>query len=765
MRRLTHAAWVAGLVSTVLCPSIESQSTRSQSTQSRPNVLFIAIDDLRPELGCYGSQSAITPHLDELAAEGLRFDRAYCQYPICGASRASLLSGLYPTRSRFLGLDPLDKYEPDAVTLPQTFKEQGYTTISNGKIFHSPDDADARSWSEPAWRPAIGPLDSLDPATREQLSRRRRGYIVESPDVPDDAYFDGKVAEKTIADLQRLRDAGRPFFLACGFVRPHLPFYAPRRYWDLHDRDGIPIADNRFAPKDAPKELRGSREYDSYYLGDLEPGSDTWHHSMRHGYLASTSYTDALVGRVLTELARLGLADNTIVVVWGDHGWHLGEHDFWGKHNTLDNALRIPLIIRLPRSMRDPAVAPGQATAAMVESVDIYPTLCELTGITPPEVLQGRSFTHLFTDPAAEFRDAIYARFGADECVVTGCYAYTRYTDPDGPRMLFDHRNDPLENQNVAADPAYAVAVSELDGYLDERIRVAEGGAASKDDVYDPAVPAPTLSEVAYGPHERNVLDFWRAGSESPSPVVMVIHGGGWRAGSKERVQRFVDVRRLLDAGISVAAIDYRFTRHGVIAGLEPPVQAPLHDAARALQFIRSRASDWGIDAERIGLAGGSAGACSSLWLAFHDDLAEPDSDDPVARQSTRPWCAAVIGAQTSLDPRQMKAWTPNSRYGAQAFGYASFADWLEAADRLQRWFDAYSPYALVSAGDAPVYLFYTATPGIGEPQRDPTHTSNFGVMLQRQCEKSGVECEVVYPGAAGVSHQTATDYLIASLR
>ena len=730
----------------------------------RPNILFISIDDLRPELGCYGSDVAITPHLDKLAGQGLLFDRAYCNYPICGATRASLLSGLYPNPKRFIGLRSLDSYEPDAVTLPQVFKQNGYTTLSNGKVFHSVKDANERSWSEPAWRPGVSTMNSLDPATRKHLSKKKRGYITEGPEVSDNAYFDGMVAEKTIQDLKRLKKEGKPFFLACGFVKPHLPFYAPKKYWDLYDRDKLPLAKNRYRPRDTPAELKGSREYTGYFLGDLEINSDAWHREMLHGYLACTSYADALTGQVLDELDRLGLADNTIVVVWGDHGWHLGEHNFWGKHNTLHHALRIPLIVRLPKSMQSTKAVAGQSTAGMVETVDIYPTLCDLAGIKAPDATQGRSFRSLFEDPKTEFRDAIYARFKSADTVVSKRFAYTRYNGKDGPKMLFDHRNDPEENQNVAGDGSYGTAVLELDRYLDERIRVSQGGVAYKDDVYDPAVPKPTLSEVAYGPHERNVLDFWRAKTQGPTPLVMVIHGGAWKSGSKERVQRFAEVKRLLDAGISVASIDYRFVRHGVIAGLEPPVMAPLHDAARAMQFLRSKADEWKIDPQRIGLAGVSAGACSSLWLAYHDDLADPESSNPFRRYSTKPTCAAVIGAQTSLDPAQMKAWTPNSRYGAHAFGFGSFNAWLSARERIKPWIAEYSPYALVSKEDPPVYLAYSAKPGIGKPQKDPTHTSNFGVKLQERCKQLGVPCELAYPNAPNIEHADPTDYLIKTL-
>ena len=279
---------------------------------------------------------------------------------------------------------------------------------------------------------------------------------------------------------------------------------------------------------------------------------------------------------------------------------------------------------------------------------------------------------------------------------------------------------------------------------------------------HDPALPNPTLAEVRYGGHERHVLDLWKAVSEEPTPVVFCIHGGGWCNGSKERLHRFVDVDVVLQAGISIVAINYR-----LIPGLhdvEPPVKAPLYDAARALQFVRSRADEWNIDKRRIGAVGGSAGACSSLWLAYHDDLAAPDSPDPVARESTRPWCVAGIRAQTTLDPLQMQAWTPNSHYGGHAFGKKSFAEFLAARDRILPWIAEYSPYALVKAGAPPAYLSYTDPPAVGREQEDPTHTANFGAKFHDRCLAVGVECELVYPGAPDARHATATDYLVAAL-
>lgn len=288
----------------------------------------------------------------------------------------------------------------------------------------------------------------------------------------------------------------------------------------------------------------------------------------------------------------------------------------------------------------------------------------------------------------------------------------------------------------------------------------------------EPAQPRPTLANVPYGAHARQVLDFWKAESARPTPLLFYIHGGGWVAGDKARV---ADLQAYLDAGISVVSINYRFVTQAMIAGVKPPVQWPLHDAARALQFVRSKAAEWNIDKPRIAASGGSAGACSSLWLAFHSDLADPASSDPVARESTRLWCAAVVGAQTTLDPQQMKEWTPNSRYGGHAFGFmpdpadtktrdTQFARFLAAREEILPWIKEYSPFEHVTADDPPVYLIYSAPPALGQEQKDPTHTANFGVKLQEKCRSVGVECELVYPGAPGVKHPLLPQYLIEKL-
>jgi len=278
---------------------------------------------------------------------------------------------------------------------------------------------------------------------------------------------------------------------------------------------------------------------------------------------------------------------------------------------------------------------------------------------------------------------------------------------------------------------------------------------------------APTFADVPYGEHERNKLDLWQAESEAPTPVVMILHGGGWTAGSKTNVPRrssFPNIRALLGNGISVVAINYRLIgKH--TEGVTPPVKATLQDAARAVQFIRSKAREWNIDKERIGAAGVSAGGCSCLWLAYHDDLADPKSKDPVARESSRLWCAAGSGAQTTLDPKQMKEWFPNAGYGGHAFGKGDFAEFLADRERLLPWIAKYSPCALVSADDPPVCLFYGSKPPAPGVPSDALHGANFGVGLQKRCAEVGVECHVVYPGAANVKYRTPLEYLTATLK
>ncbi|MEQ1824559.1 MAG: family 16 glycoside hydrolase [Pirellula sp.] len=287
-----------------------------------------------------------------------------------------------------------------------------------------------------------------------------------------------------------------------------------------------------------------------------------------------------------------------------------------------------------------------------------------------------------------------------------------------------------------------------------------------------PMIPHPTYYDVSYGPHPKQILHFWRAESNKPTPVLFFVHGGGWQGGG--RLSGLVGMlQAMLKEGISVASVEYRFIADATADNVVPPVKGPLHDAARALQFLRSKASEWNIDKNRIAASGGSAGACTSLWLAFHPDLADPKSDDPIARESTRLLCAAVTGAQTSLDPKQMREWIPNSRYGGHAFGFvgdistklSAFDEFFAKRETILPWIAEYSPYALVTSDDPPVYLYYNKPPALGQDEADPTHSANFGFKLHEHCKANGVSSTLYYPGSTHTTHQSTQGYLIAKLK
>ena len=417
----------------ILLVSCKSSKEKTEATQNQKpmNVLFIAIDDLRPELNIYGAKHIKSPNLDKLASESLVFNRAYCNVPVCGASRASLLTSILPTKTRFI--DYRAKAQEDV---------------------HYNKDVQEASWSENPWMPQGGHRVSYDPKTNDVIMKSGNGRVYEAPEVDDSAYPDYKIAQKTIKDLRRFKESGESFFMACGFFRPHMPFYAPKKYWDLYDRDSIEIADNRHLPENAPKSLRGSGEFKSYSFGDYKPNTEEFHKMMRHGYYACVSYVDQLVGEVLNELETLGLAKNTIVVVWGDHGWHLGEHEFWGKHNTLHNALQVPLVVKVPGK------STGKHTEALVESVDIYPTLCDLANIPVPNYIMGKSFKATLDSPEKSFRAYTYARFKKADAIVTDDFTYSLFEN--GEEMLYNRKHDPAENKNMVADVKYKEVLKEM---------------------------------------------------------------------------------------------------------------------------------------------------------------------------------------------------------------------------------------------------------------------------------------------------------------
>jgi acetyl esterase/lipase len=280
--------------------------------------------------------------------------------------------------------------------------------------------------------------------------------------------------------------------------------------------------------------------------------------------------------------------------------------------------------------------------------------------------------------------------------------------------------------------------------------------------------PTATAADVAYGEHPRNKLDFWQAKSDTPTPLVVMIHGGGWRGGDKATSYGTGAIKPFLDKGISVAAINYRLVPQAVKEKVVPPVKAPLHDAARAIQFLRSKAKEWNLDKTRVGATGGSAGACTSLWLAFHPDIADSKSDDPVARESTRLTAAAVNGAQTSLDPRQVREWMPNAHYGAHAFGLRSLDQAIEQYDRILPWIKEYSPYALVTKDCPPILLTNGEqdTPvAVGEKPKDPTHSAIYGLKLVEKIKEVGGEAYLVYPGGPKEKYGSINAFLIDKLK
>lgn len=428
------------------------------------NVLFIIADDMRAELGCYGVEDVITPHVDKLAEHATVFLNAYCNIPVSGASRASLLTGMYPRYpKRFTAFDAsAEKDCPQAVVLPECFKNNGYYVVSNGKVFHNITDH-AHSWSEPPWR--VHPdgygkdwaeynkweLWQNDESSRYIHPKTLRGPFCESADVSDTTYIDGRVAQKTIADLRRLKAKQQPFFLACGFWRPHLPFNAPKKYWDLYQRGTIPLAPNPYRPAKLPRQVTSSGEIRGY--GKFTTTKDeAFQREAKHGYYACVSYIDAQIGLVLDELERLGLAENTIVVLLGDHGWHLGEHGFWGKHNLMNHATRAPLIVRVPHSKG------GKATG-VVEFVDIYPSLCELCGLPAPDKqLQGKSFVPILKDSKARTKEYAFIQWSGGYNIVSERYSTTAWLKGDSivARMMFDRRTDAAENENRADAPSLA---------------------------------------------------------------------------------------------------------------------------------------------------------------------------------------------------------------------------------------------------------------------------------------------------------------------
>ncbi len=454
--------------------------------------------------------------MDRLASAGLRFNRAYCQQAVCAPSRISLLTGCRPDTTGVYDLrTPMRVAIPEVLSLPHHFKNNGYTTITLGKIYHHQGD-DPMAWSAPDWRPRSDWVGRAyrDPASarivRENNARllaeykkavragkraRRpllgRGPAFEHPDVPDDAYPDGMIAEKAIAELRRLKD--RPFFLAVGFHKPHLPFNAPRKYWDLYTRKDLPLPSRDQWPGGAPRiALMNWGELRNYPgIPKQGPVDEETRYHLIHGYCACISYTDAQIGRLLKELNRLGLRENTVIVLWGDHGWKLGDYGAWCKHTNFEIDTHVPLLLSVPEQK-----TAGRSSNALVEFVDIYPTLAELCGLDIPAHCEGTSMAPLLEDPDRRWKEAAFSQYPRGRNVMgyslrAGKWRYTEWIRRDSgevvARELYDHSSGPIASENLADAPAHAATVKRLStllgkgqGWRRVRSRLSERVSAAK---------------------------------------------------------------------------------------------------------------------------------------------------------------------------------------------------------------------------------------------------------------------------------------------
>jgi iduronate 2-sulfatase len=490
---------------------------------NRPNVLFISIDDLRPSLGPYDDSIAITPNINQLATEGMTFRNTFAQVAVCAPSRASLMTGLRPDSTRVWHLgNKFRDINPSAVTMPQYFSTNGYYTVNLGKIFHNymPDSI---SWDEPDLRPVRylrpdwlkrdGETFYISEAVhksqilkRDSLLKLRpvryadgwnTGPAWEAADVHDTMYYDGSQNELTKKTLSRIANLDKPFYMGLGFFRPHLPFTAPKKYWDLYDKNKIPLPENPSLPINAPIHSLNSMYELRHYDGFHHIGHPTSTYSMnedtvltlRQGYYASVSYVDALLGDLFAHMKKIGIYENTIIILWGDHGWKLGDHNSWGKMTNYNIDLKVPLIVRYPNQE-----IKGQQTFAFTELVDLFPSICDLANITTPNYMQGTSFLPLLKNPKLNWKNAAFSQFhrrpkvSADGkrymgySINTRNYHYIEWYDwsPDkGERGIFkiaelyDSVNDPIETNNLAVNEEYSSIIKKLSDQLNQGWRKA----------------------------------------------------------------------------------------------------------------------------------------------------------------------------------------------------------------------------------------------------------------------------------------------------
>lgn len=485
-------------------------ATAIVNAATQPNILFLSVDDLKPELGCYGSTQIKTPNIDRLAEGGMVMLNNYCQQALCAPSRMSTFTGLRPDSTKVWDLKTnLREVCPEAVTMQQYFKENGYASAGCGKVMHGSKDEDPPSWSIPFRHDAdlsyhkdyAVPADlqyqakSIHQAFKQLETMGIKGYkprkdwlkaqdarpATECLDVPDDAYADGAIANYGIELLDGFSKTKQPFFLTLGIHKPHLPFVAPKKYWDLYDREKIDLAPFREQAKGSPDYAYHSWGELRNYSGTPKKGdvTDDQQRELIHAYYACISYVDAQIGRVLDKLKATGLDKNTVVVLWGDHGWHLGDHGLWCKHSNFEQATHAPLIISAP------GFPTAEKSKSMTEFVDIYPTLCELAGLPVPETLEGSSLVPILKNPKAKVKDFAMSQYPREHVKLMGYalrterYRMVAWVDEAVSRTgkfdpskidsieLYDYQNDPLETVNLAKNPEYKSIVAELSKKLE----------------------------------------------------------------------------------------------------------------------------------------------------------------------------------------------------------------------------------------------------------------------------------------------------------
>jgi len=528
----------------------------STGAAERPNVLFIAVDDLRPELGCYGADHIISPNIDALAAGGVRFDRAYCQRAICGPSRASILTGLRPDSARVHGNHThFRNHYPDITTLPQHFKNRGYHTRAMGKIYHgvfpkgssmtvADTFGDEASWSVPAFRP--GPryyyteegiaaakrvyqriYKPLNPGPDDWTKKLVFGPATEEPEVPDSTLYDGQVAGRAVASLAELSgNPDQPFFLAVGFIKPHSPYIAPKKYWDLYNPEEIEIVGQTDFPEGVPPiALHNSGELRRYTdQAKSGPITDDVQRRVKHAYFACISYIDAQVGRVLAALDERGLRHNTIVVLWGDHGYHLGEQNLWGKTTNFELDTRVPLIVRAPGHAGN-----GQSSAALVELVDLFPTLADLCGLPAAPTLEGSSLAPLLKDPQRPWKTTAFSQYTRGKIrgysIRTATHRYTEWRNTETQEIsarelyAYDDSIYPVEPANLAG------AQPELVQSLSKKLAAGHGWKAVHRELPGPPASEFSLARVFTDhmvlPRNRRVPVWGTAAPGSPITVAI----------------------------------------------------------------------------------------------------------------------------------------------------------------------------------------------------------------------------------------------------